>query len=177
MNYMDKIKLWYCIGLLTLIGFSCSNKFQTKSNNIPIISLKQLEEITRGDATLYIINFWATWCKPCVEELPYFEQINKKYKDKGIETILVSLDFKEDLIEKVQPFIVENQVQSKVYLLDVEKQKGWIDKVNSNWSGAIPATIIQSKYLKNTFFKEGELSLSELEALVEKYYRQTIKNK
>jgi len=174
---MNKTKFVYSVGLFAIISFSCTHKFQTSPKTIPVISLQQLEKITQGEDRLYVINFWATWCKPCIEELPYFEKINEEYKDKGVETILVSLDFEEHLKEKVQPFVIENQLKSKVYLLDIEKQKGWIDKVNPSWSGAIPATIIQSKYIKNTFFKEGELSLKELEELVEKYYQQAIKNK
>jgi len=177
MHYRNPINFILVLGIIILFSFSCTHKFQTKPKTIPVISLQQLEKITQGEATLYIINFWATWCKPCVEELPYFEKINEKYKDKGVQTILVSLDFKEDLKEKVQPFVVENQLKSKVYLLDIEKQKDWIDEVNPNWSGAIPATIIQSKHIKNTFFKEGELSLNELEEQVEKIYQQAIKNK
>lgn len=159
---------------IVLFCLSCTNKFQTKNERVPVISLQQLQKITQGDAPLYIINFWATWCRPCVEEIPYFEKINEQYKDKGVETILVSLDFKEDLKEKVQPFVNKNQLKSKIYLLDVEKQKGWIDEINPNWSGAIPATLFLSK--KNTVFKEGELSLEELEEQVEQYYQQAIKN-
>jgi len=177
MQFRNLINFIAIFILSALFSISCSHKSQTKQNTIPIISLQQLEKITQGDATLYIINFWATWCKPCVEELPYFEKINEQYKHKGVETILVSLDFKEDIKEKVQPFVIENQIKSKVYLLDIEKQKGWIDQVNPSWSGAIPATIIQSKHIKNTFFKEGELSLDQLKEQVEKYYQQAIKNK
>jgi len=178
MRYKKSVNFVATLALIAALNIACSSvKLQKKSNQVPIISLKQLEKITQQEATLYIINFWATWCKPCVEELPYFEKINEKYKNKGVQTILVSLDFKEDLKEKVLPFIFENQLKSEVYLLDVEKQKGWIDQVNSGWSGAIPATIIQSKYIKNTFFKEGELSLNELEDLVETNYQKAIKNK
>ncbi len=170
---MIKTNVLGLIGLFTILFYTCQPKFHKSNQNISIISLQQLEQITKGNAQLYIINFWATWCKPCIEELPYFEKINQQYKNKGVQTILVSLDFKEDLKEKVKPFVLKNQLKSQLYLLDVEKQKGWIDEINPNWSGAIPATLFLSK--KNTHFKEGELSLNELEELVEIYYQQAIK--
>jgi len=171
---MIKAKFIYSMGFLAIISLSCTNKFQTKPKNIPIIDLQEFEKITNGDATLYLINFWATWCKPCVEELPYFEKINKKYAKKGLKTILVSLDFKEDYNEKLVPYVLDNELKSDVYLLDAGKPKYWIDKINESWSGAIPATIIRSSFIKASFFKEGELSLKELEQLVDKYLKEAV---
>ena len=92
--------------------------------------------------TTYIINFWATWCKPCVEELPYFEQINEKYKDKKVKVVLVSLDFKKLINQKLMPFIEKNNLQSSVVLLADPKASTWIDKVSTEWDGAIPVTVI-----------------------------------
>ncbi|ETN96911.1 AhpC/TSA family protein [Zhouia amylolytica] len=105
------------------------------------------------DDKIYVINFWATWCKPCVEELPGFEKILKEYKDKDVEVVLVSLDFPTMLRTNLIPFVKEHDLQSKVVLLDDPKQNVWIPKVNAEWSGAIPATIIYTKD-KRLFFED-----------------------
>lgn len=114
---------------------------------------------TESDST-YVINFWATWCKPCVEELPYFENLHKKYSKDQLKVILVSLDFIEDIDTKVKPFLKQNPQSSEIALLDAGKPKYWIDLINKEWSGAIPATIIgggPEKSVKNNYFKEGEI--------------------
>jgi len=92
--------------------------------------------------TTYVINFWATWCAPCVKELPYFEKLNQKYTDKKVKVILVSQDFSKQLEKKLKPFLEKNKLQSEVLVLIDPDANSWIDKVNPAWSGAIPATVI-----------------------------------
>lgn len=116
--------------------------------------------------TTYVINFWATWCKPCVKEIPDFLEINKKFKQQKFKMILVSLDFETQLNTKVKPYIKKNNVDAEVVLLTDPKQHNWIDKVNTDWSGSIPMTII---YNKNFYlFKEGSLSFEELNEIITK---------
>ena len=92
--------------------------------------------------TTYVINFWATWCKPCVEELPYFEDLHAKYKDQKVRVILVSLDFPRQIESKVVPFVARHQLQSDVVVLAETNSANYIDKIDPSWSGAIPITVI-----------------------------------
>lgn len=108
-----------------------------------------------------IVNFWATWCKPCVEELPYFEEVGREYADKGVKVLLVSLDFPRQKDSKLIPFIENNDLQSEVVLLDETDFNAFIDLVSPEWSGAIPATLFVSGSGEKAFygasFEEGEL--------------------
>jgi len=109
---------------------------------IPVYKIdKLLSRIEKNNDTLYIVNFWATWCKPCVQELPDFEKINSEYKNQKVKVILVTLDFKEELKKRVIPFIKKNKYLTEVILLD-EVDGSFIDKVSKDWSGAIPATLL-----------------------------------
>jgi thiol-disulfide isomerase/thioredoxin len=90
--------------------------------------------------TTYVINFWATWCAPCIKELPYFEKLNSE--NESVKVILVSLDSKKDLDKKLIPFIKKRKLASKVMLLADKDYNSWLSKVDENWSGAIPATLI-----------------------------------
>lgn len=92
--------------------------------------------------TTYVINFWATWCKPCVEELPYFEDLHENYSDQKVRVILVSLDFPRQIESKVVPFVAKRELQSDVVVLAETNSSNYIDKIDPNWSGAIPVTII-----------------------------------
>lgn len=121
--------------------------------------LKPLLE-KEGNKT-YVINFWATWCAPCVKELPYFEKIIEDYKDKNVEVILVSLDFPKQVEKKLIPFINKKNLQSEVILLDDTNENVWINAIDESWSGAIPATLIYNK--ENRKFYEQSFDYEGLE--------------
>lgn len=115
--------------------------------------------LQKKDDKVYVVNFWATWCAPCVKELPYFEKLNEDYKNKNVEVILVSLDFPHLYDSKLKPFIKDKKLQSKVIALNDVDMNTWIPKVNENWSGSIPATIIYkndtSKFYEQSFTYES----------------------
>ena len=92
--------------------------------------------------TTYVINFWATWCKPCIKELPYFEAVDSLYANQKLKVVLVSLDFPDQIESKLVPFVQEKELKSRVVVLLDGKYNDWIDKVSPQWSGAIPATYI-----------------------------------
>jgi len=106
------------------------------------------------DDKIYVVNFWATWCLPCVKELPYFEKINQKYKDQNIEVILVSLDFPDQKEKRLIPYINKKKLQSKVVHFDDANEQFWIADISEKWTGAIPATLIYNKD-KRQFYEQS----------------------
>ncbi len=130
---------------------------------IPIVKFQQLEQKWKIDSdTLYVINYWATWCKPCVEELPAFLRIEKELKHKSFKMILVSLDFPQHLETRVLPFIKKHQIKCEVVILDDDANQ-WINKVNPQWDGSIPVTVLvknkKSEFYDHTFDYESLLKL------------------
>jgi len=123
--------------------------------------------LTREDDKVYVVNFWATWCKPCIKELPFFEELNTNYSTQNVEVILVSLDFPHLYESKLKPFVIENKLSSKVIALDDVDMDTWIPKVSETWSGAIPATIIYKN--DNRKFYEKSFTYKELEEEVEQF--------
>lgn len=128
---------------------------------IPIMDYDEFKPMIQvaDDKKLHVFNFWATWCKPCVEELPYFEELNQKYDE--VEVTLVSLDFPNKLSSQVVPFANKHQLVSNIVLLDDTRSHFWIPDVDENWSGAIPATLMFSKNEK--VFFEKAFTFEELE--------------
>ncbi|MDF1697391.1 MAG: TlpA disulfide reductase family protein [Saprospiraceae bacterium] len=127
-----------------------------------------LENISED--TTYVINFWATWCGPCVKELPYFEELNEKYASMAFKQVLVSLDSPRKMDSKVVPFIEENEVKSEVVLLADGKYNNWIDLVDPRWSGAIPITLIL-KGNEKLFYEKEFHSMEEIEIELLKLFK------
>jgi thiol-disulfide isomerase/thioredoxin len=110
---------------------------------------------------IVVINFWATWCRPCVAELPYFERINSENKSDSFNVVLVNLDFNSKYKELAIPFVEKKAIKSDVVHINDQDPNEWINKMHEKWSGAIPATFIYQSG-KQVFFKEGEMDYEEL---------------
>jgi thiol-disulfide isomerase/thioredoxin len=137
------------------------------SQNYTVYNFKQLEPLlNQKNDTTYVINFWATWCKPCIEEMPAFNQLHKNYSDKKLRVILVSLDFGKDYQVRVKNFAERHSLKPTIVILDDPNSNAWIDKVSPEWSGALPATLIFNKN-KRLFFEQS-FTYEELEKEVKK---------
>lgn len=133
------------------------------------IKLPDLEKrINSTSDTTYIVNFWATWCVPCVKELPAFDSITTNYNDKKVRVLLVNLNFKEELETKLIPFIADKKIKSEIVLLDETNTNYVIPKISSEWSGAIPATLIKNNQKQTTLFFEKKLNYNFLKSEIEK---------
>lgn len=135
------------------------------SQKVPILKITDLEKRIKNDSdTTYIVNFWATWCAPCVKELPDFDSISKEFSNKKVKVLFVTMDFKEDLEPKVLPFIIKKKLYSEVLLLDEINGNYFIPKVSDAWSGALPATLIINQKKKFNHFFEKKLTYDFLKS-------------
>lgn len=129
--------------------------------SIPVYDFEGLQPLlNKKDETIYVINFWATWCAPCLKELPYLEQVQSDYRDRGVQVILVSLDMPRMWETHLLPFVMERNLKSMVVVLDDPKQNTWIPLVHESWTGAIPATLIYDKEKRE--FYEGPVTYESL---------------
>lgn len=136
--------------------------YSSFSQTVKLTNINQIENrVKAGKDTVYVINFWATWCVPCVKELPNFEKLAADYNHQPLKVLLVSLDFKSRLEKGIIPFIKKYNLKAEVLLIENQNQK-FINQVSKNWSGALPATLIinKSKNIRN--FYEQEFTFEEL---------------
>lgn len=151
--------------LVLFMVFFCINSMHSQ---VQKISIGQLEQVLSSKYdSVYVINFWATWCKPCIEELPYFEEAHHEFKKSNVRILLVSLDMASELERIVIPFIQKKKMLSEIVLLDEPDPNSWIDRIEPSWTGSLPATIIFNNSLKKRSFQEKQLTKEELFSIIQ----------
>ncbi len=98
--------------------------------------------LNRHEETTLVVNFWATYCAPCVQEIPLLDSLQQKYADRQLKVVLVNLDFRHQLKQRLEPFLEKYHLSSKVVVLADQDADSWIPKVSSDWDGGLPFTMI-----------------------------------
>ncbi len=132
---MKKLKLLAVCAIIIFINIDIFSQKKAK-----LVSFSEIEKmVNSGDGNIYIINFWATWCAPCLAELPDFQKFFENNQQKNVKLLLVSLDFPNE-INKVESFIKKKNLRPPVFLISNTDQNAFINTVSKSWEGTIPAT-------------------------------------
>lgn len=156
------IRRFFIIVLVALpLGYVSAQEIQS-------IDKKGIEQLVAIDSdAVHVVNFWATWCSPCVKEIGYFEELQQEYPEEILKVVLINLDFPNQVDRRVIPFIEEKGLTVDIYNMTELDYDEWIPSVDPEWSGAIPATLI-FRGEKSTFL-EKEITRQELFNEVKKY--------
>jgi thiol-disulfide isomerase/thioredoxin len=149
-----KIRTFILFAFLVVSAMSYGQK-------VRLLTADQLQErIKNGKDSTYVVNFWATWCAPCIKELPHFEKLSQENKSDKLAVILISVDFKSKLTSAVVPFVKRKNIKNQVFLLNESNPQEYIDRIDPSWSGSIPATL----FIKNNKrkFVESEFTYDQL---------------
>lgn len=150
-----------------LTAFALLLLHTSASAQIPLIKAGQIDAWRKAKTdSVLVINFWATWCVPCIEELPDIMRLNAAYADRKVKLVLVSNDFKKNLQTKVVPFVREHAIEPYTVFMDEPTPNKWIDTVNPDWSGGIPSTWMLNPAGGKEAFHEGKMSYEQLEQML-----------
>lgn len=160
----------FALLLLSIVLFSACTSNQKPPEPIQTIQAEGLEIpvyddnalaqlLNQKDDLVHVVNLWATWCAPCVKEIPDFERLNEEFKSKGVQVTLISLDMEDQFESKLVPFVKQN-IKSDVFVVLPENDTDFPNKFDKNFNGALPATLIYDKdkrYLINGTTNYNEL--------------------
>lgn len=152
MNFKTIILIFLLISTIFVLALSYDRN--TKEVYVEKIeSFKEIENIFNKDNdTTYIINFWATTCPPCLKELPLFEELRTNFSDKELKIFLINIDDENRYEKSVKPYVQKLKLENKVYALVDNDYTDWTGKVNQNWYGSLPYTVIYKGSKRKFFF-------------------------
>lgn len=153
--------------MIVLIIAFISSSAAVPGQKIEYIKIPGLEKMLKDPQNkLLVINFWATWCAPCVSEIPVFEKTAKFYDASKVRFLLISLDFPSQIEKQLIPFLKKNKITIDVAVMTDLDYNSWIDKVDPQWQGDIPATLFLNNSTKVRYFHLGEVNEPELKKYI-----------
>ncbi|RYY69110.1 MAG: TlpA family protein disulfide reductase [Chitinophagaceae bacterium] len=157
---MKKILLltFLALGLIT---------YSSAQSNIPTWKITDVEKYMQsGKDEVLVINFWATFCKPCVAEIPSFIEVTNRYKSQNVKLLLVSLDLPSFYPKKIEAFAKKNNFNTNIVWLEETNADYFCPKIDQKWSGSIPATLIINPKTGYRKFFEEEIEKDVFEAAI-----------
>jgi thiol-disulfide isomerase/thioredoxin len=154
----------YALLLLAVFFFG----YTTNAQEIKTYKVNDLIKRISNPDTFYVVNFWATWCGPCIKELPEFDKISAAFDGKPVKVLLVSMDFKEAYPKKIIAAIKKKKLTHEVIWFNETNANEFIPKISNEWQGSIPATLLSYKKMEYTSFFEGSIMAPRIQTLIEK---------
>lgn len=166
------MKLLTILAASAVLGMTNANAQEIPAN-VKVIKYEQLfEMVNQPTDQLIAVNFWATWCAPCVQEIPHFVEVAEKFKDNpNFKMVFVSMDRAKQL-DRVIQFVADKGIVSEVVLLDDNKRSNeWMPRIDKSWSSNIPVTVFYQNGEK-VHFVGSEMSAEELQSNIQAYIKE-----
>jgi len=163
MKIMMTLKVVSLILFISIITYGQTYRTTQENLDVSEITIDELNDIIKKrEGKALLINIWATWCVPCKEEFPDLINFSKKYGEQ-IELIGISIDYPDEVESKIKPFLQRLRPNFINYVNVESDAEKFINNLNPDWSGAIPATFFYDSEGKQFLFYEGKLSFEEFE--------------
>lgn len=138
----------------------------TAQDNKDLVGIDQLQQMIKNEKEkIQVLNFWATWCAPCVKEMPLIEKLQAESPEIIVRLVSMDMDLDPNP-DKVRNFVKRKKIASQVLILNERNPNQWIEKIDKSWSGALPATLVVNNKTGKRRFLEGELHDGDLERLI-----------
>jgi len=145
-----------------LLAIFCIIAMAGISQEIKKLKVTELEKTIKESKTPLIVTFWATFCVPCIQEIPYFQESVKRHKKDSVKLLLVSLDLHEDYA-KIKPFAAKKHLTAPIVWLNETNADYFCPRIDSTWSGAIPATLFVNNKIGYRKFYEEQIKQEKFE--------------
>lgn len=135
----------------------------TQIRTVTATQIRALVDDRKGKVV--VVNFWASWCPPCMREFPAIIKVYEQYHDKGLEMFAVSLNAPEDMAD-IEEFVRTTKPPFPIYLADAQDE-AFAQGVLEDWSGEMPMTLVFNTTGQRVLAHRSELTYEELSSKVE----------
>ncbi len=166
------------VGMMALLSgapsFSQPSKPAGQEPIVRMLDERGLRDlITKRNGRALVLNVWATWCLPCVEEFPSLVSLDSMYRDRNVDVVTLSIDFEDEIEGKVRPFLRRMKATMPAYVNDYPTPSDLINAIRQDWSGAIPATFFYDAQGTMVTHVVGERSFEQFRTLTDQALRGT----
>jgi len=148
--------------LIVVLSFSLA----TDAQNVKAVKVTELAKTIKESKTPLIVNFWATFCVPCIQEMPYFQEMARLYQSRNVSLLFVSLDLQEAYPTKVNAMAKKLQLSFPVVWLNETNADYFCPKIDTTWSGGMPSSLFVNNATGYHKFFEDQLSRDKLEGVI-----------
>ncbi|MBN1397578.1 MAG: TlpA family protein disulfide reductase [Bacteroidetes bacterium] len=158
--------------ILITAGFGCISEKSEPGKDKTDYKIEYVDEsgirslTANRNGKILLLNVWATWCPPCVEEFPDLVKLANDINNSKYEIIGISVDDPGDADGKVIPFIKRYRVPFKIYIANAKNQEDLMNTFNVSWNGAIPATFFYNTAGRQHSFVIGSRSYEQFSKLL-----------
>ena len=136
------------------------------AQDVKAVKVTELARTINESKGPLIVNFWATFCVPCIQEMPYFQEMARQYKSQNVSLLFVSLDLKEAYPTKVNAMAKKLQLTFPVVWLNETNADYFCPKIDTTWSGSMPSSLFVNNATGYHRFFEDQLSKEKLEGVI-----------
>lgn len=133
-----------------------------------------LKDVLKAKGKPRVVNFWATWCAPCIEEFPDLVKLDTEYRGK-VDVVTISLDSVDDINTLVPDFLKRMKAEMPAFLLVSADETELISSVQKDWSGGLPFTVVYTANGEQAYFREGKFKPEVLKTEIEKLLKPDVK--
>lgn len=153
---------------LLLTAFFLLLASESHSQEIKKVRINDLMEYIQKSDHPLVVSFWATWCVPCIEEIPWLQSAVENHKADSVELVLVSLDFASSYPKKLTEFVKQKQFTATCFWLNETNADEFCPKINERWQGGIPANLFINNKTGYRRFFDRQLTDRQAEPEVKK---------
>lgn len=179
-NAIDALLAGKPVALPQTKTFGCSIKWSEKSDwaerapliwaqepvDLELIDDAGIKALLENDTdNLLLINVWATWCGPCITEMPDFVEINRMYRGRDFELITISAD-RPDKKTKAHEFLKKIQASNKNYIYNSDDKYQLIEAIDPEWQGALPYTLLVEPGGKVVYRVQGPIVPQQMKKMI-----------
>lgn len=158
--------------ILLIVLLASLSFLEGRSQTVKKVKIGEIEDLIRNADYPLVVSFWATWCRPCIHEIPYLQETVEKYSDRNVELVLVSLDFKESFPSVIESFVRKNGYKASFFWLNETNADQFCPKIDPKWDGSIPATLFVNNKTGYRKFYDRQLTPLQVEAEIKNQVKE-----